>query len=63
MTFFCFLDTDRGETPHMEPLDAAALDDARIEARRLMTQHASACRARIFLDAAEVDMLRREDPA
>ncbi|NBW11677.1 MAG: hypothetical protein EBR82_26960 [Caulobacteraceae bacterium] len=63
MTFFCFLDTDRSDTPHMEPLDAASLDDARIEARRLMAQHASASRARIFLDAAEVDMLRRDDSA
>lgn len=63
MTFFCFLDTDQGDTPHMEPLDAASLEDARAEARRLMVAHASASRARIFLDAAELDMLRREDSA
>lgn len=57
MTFFCFLDSDHLPMAHMEPLDAETLEEARQQAADLLSQHRSAKAARIFLDAAEVDLL------
>ena len=42
---------------HMEPLDAASLEEARQQASRLLKHHRSARSARIYLDGAEVAIL------
>lgn len=57
MTFFCFLDSEHLPMAHMEPLDAETLEEARQQATHLLKHHRSARAARIYLDAAEVDVL------
>lgn len=59
MPYFCFVESTSTAVPHMELLDADCLDQARSETQRLLGQHSSAARARIFLDAVEMDILRR----
>ena len=64
MTFFCFLDSDHLPMAHMEPLDTETLEEARQQAVHLLSQHRSAKAARIFLNAAEVDLLKAKgDPS
>lgn len=48
MTYICFIESDILSVPHMEPLSAQTLDDARIEARRLLATHASGIAAHVF---------------
>lgn len=62
LTYYCFIDSRFSNTPHMEALDADSLEQAKAEARRLMSQHASAVAARIFLDDDEVAVLQRGTP-
>ncbi len=59
MTFFCFLESANSSVPHMEPLDAESLEEARQQAKRLLSRHTQAMSARIYLDAEEVDVLAR----
>lgn len=57
MTFFCYLDSSADSVLHMEPLEAMNAEDARREAQLLLRHHASAHRARIYLNAEEVAVL------
>lgn len=41
----------------MHPMEASSLADAQVEAQRLMQQHAGVAGARIFLNAAEVEVI------
>lgn len=60
MTFFCFLESSILSVPHMEPLLADDLDEAKLEAEALLDQHASACAAQIFEDDERVASIRRD---
>ena len=48
MTYICFVESDILSVPHMEPLSARTLDEAREEARRLLASHASGIAAHVF---------------
>ncbi len=54
MTYFCFLQSESGVLPHMEPLDAESLEEAIREALQLLEDHGSAVAARICLNEVEV---------
>ncbi|RZJ00909.1 MAG: hypothetical protein EON90_05235 [Brevundimonas sp.] len=60
MTFFCFIDSDILSVPHMEPLMADDLHDAKIEAETLLGQHASGSAAHVFEDDEKVATIRRD---
>lgn len=60
MTYFCFIESDILSVPHMEPLTADNLDDAREEARRLLASHASGIAAHVLKDDEKVLTLRAE---
>lgn len=60
MTYFCFIESDILTVPHMEPLMAEELDDARSEAEALLGQHASGYAAQIFEGDEKVATIRRE---
>lgn len=60
MTYFCFIESEIASVPHMEPLMAEELDDARTEAEALLDQHASGYLAHVFEDDERVATLRRE---
>ena len=68
MTYFCFIETEIQTVPHMEPLTAEELDDAKTEAARLLAQHASEYVAHVYEDDERVatitpDMPLRPAPA
>lgn len=60
MTYFCFIESSLRSVPHMEPLLADDLDDAKQEAAELMGLHASGYAAHIFEDDERVATVRRE---
>lgn len=60
VTYFCFIESDILSVPHMEPLMAEELDDARAEAEALLGQHASGYAAHVFEDDEKVATIRRE---
>ena len=60
VTYFCFVESDILSVPHMEPLMAEELDDARTEAEVLLGQHASGYAAHVFEDDEKVVTIRRE---
>ncbi len=60
MTYFCFIESDILSVPHMEPLMAEELDDAKTEAEALLGQHASGYAAHVFEDDEKVATIRRE---
>lgn len=60
MTYFCFIESDILSVPHMEPLMAEELEDAKAEAEALLGQHASGYAAHIFEDDEKVATIRRE---
>ena len=62
MTFICFIESSASRVPHMEALDASTLDEARLQTRRLLSQHSRARLARIFFDAVEVEVLPVKAP-
>ena len=59
MTFFVFIESDILSVPHMEPLMAEELDDAKTEAEAVLEQHASGYAAHVFEDDEKVATLRR----
>ena len=61
MTYICFIESDILSVPHMEPLSALTLDDAREEARRLLSTHSSGIAAHVFAGEDRVISLRAED--
>lgn len=61
MTYFCFIESTILSVPHMEPMAADGLDDAKLEAEALLAQHASGYAAHIFVDDDRVATLRRGD--
>lgn len=61
MTYFCFIESSILSVPHMEPMVAEDLDEARLEAEGLLAQHASGYAAHIFEDDDRVATLRRDD--
>lgn len=60
VTYFCFIESDILSVPHMEPLVAEELDDARVEAEALLGQHASGYAAHVFDGNEKVATIRRE---
>lgn len=60
MTYFCFIESDILSVPHMEPLMAEELDEAKTEAEALLSQHASGYLAHVFEDDERVATIRRE---
>jgi hypothetical protein len=60
VTYFCFIESDILSVPHMEPLMAEELDDAKTEAEALLGQHASGYAAHVFEDDEKVATIRRE---
>lgn len=48
MTYFCFIESSILTVPHMEPLVAGDLGEAKQEAAALLDQHASGHVAHIF---------------
>lgn len=47
MSFFCYLQSADGSTPHFEALNAASPDEARALASSILKRHASAVRAEV----------------
>jgi|JI7StandDraft_1071085.scaffolds.fasta_scaffold656333_1 hypothetical protein len=62
MTFFCFIESSILSVPHMEPLLADDLHEAKIEAEALLAQHASGYAAHVFEDDEKVASIRNEVP-
>jgi hypothetical protein len=60
MTYFCYIESTILSVPHMEPLIAADLDEAKLEAEALLDQHASGYAAHIFEGDERVASLRRQ---
>lgn len=60
MTYFCFIESEILTVPHMEPLLAEELDDAKAEAERLLAQHASGYAAHLFEDDEQVATIRSD---
>jgi hypothetical protein len=61
MTFFCFIESTKLSVPHMEPLRADDLEEAKLEAEALLEQHASGLAAHIIEDDERVASVRRGD--
>lgn len=60
MTFFCFIESEILSVPHMEPLMADDLHEAKIEAEALLSHHASGIAAHVFEDDERVATIRPE---
>ena len=60
MTYFCFIESDILSVPHMEPLAAENLGDAKTEAEALLGHHTSGYAAHVFEDSDKVATIRRE---
>lgn len=60
MTYFVFIESDILTVPHMEPIGADTLDEARDAAEALLGQHASGYAAHLFEDDERVATIRRE---
>ncbi|RYF31454.1 MAG: hypothetical protein EOO23_02510 [Comamonadaceae bacterium] len=60
MTFFCFIESDILSVPHMEPLAADTLAEAKDEAEALLGQHASGYAAHVFEGDDKLATIRRE---
>jgi hypothetical protein len=60
MAYFCFIEFTSRSVPHMEPLVADDLDEAKLEAEALLDQHASGYIARVFDGDEQVASVRRE---
>lgn len=61
MTYICFIESTILSIPHMEPLSATKADEAREEARRLLSQHASGIAAHVFAGEERIHTIRAED--
>ncbi len=62
-TYFCFIERDILDTPHMEPLTAETDDDAKAEAAALLRTHASGIAAHILCDDIRIATIRTSDQA
>ncbi|MDP2116586.1 MAG: hypothetical protein Q8J71_04240 [Brevundimonas sp.] len=60
MAYFCFIESTARSVPHMEPLVADDLDEAKLEAEALLDQHASGHIAHVFDGDERVASVRRE---
>jgi len=60
MAYFCFIESTSRSVPHMEPLVADDLDEAKLEAEALLDQHASGYVAHVFDGDEQVASVRRE---
>lgn len=60
MAYFCFIESTARSVPHMEPLVADDLDEAKLEAEALLDQHASGHIAHVFDGDEQVASVRRE---
>ena len=60
MTYFCYVECSILSVPHMEPLAADDLDEAKLEAEALLAQHASGYAAHVFEDDERVATIRRK---
>ncbi|MBX3476867.1 MAG: hypothetical protein KF910_04620 [Brevundimonas sp.] len=58
MTYFCFIESDILSVPHMEPLAAETVEEARAEAVQLLAHHASAVAAHVFFGDERVHSIR-----
>ena len=58
MTYICFVESDTQSVPHMEPLAAMTAEEARDEALRLLSRHASGRAAHVFKGDECVHSLR-----
>lgn len=63
MTYFCFIESSILSVPHMEPLMADELQEAKAEAEVLLAQHASGYVAHVFEDEQRVASIRRDNRA
>ena len=59
MTFFCYIESNILTVPHMEPLEAESVDDAKSEAERLLYAHASGYAAHVFREDQRLLTIRR----
>lgn len=59
MAYFCFIESTAQSVPHMEPLIADELDEAKLEAEALLDQHASGYVAKVFDGDEQVASVRR----
>ena len=60
MTYFCFIESTLLSVPHMEPMAADDLDQARREAEALLAQHASGYAAHVFEGDDRIVTIRRD---
>lgn len=58
VTYFCFIESDILSVPHMEPLMADDLAEAKAEAEALLRQHASGYAAHVFEDVERLATIR-----
>ena len=61
MTYICFIESTILSVPHMEPLSASNADEARDEARRLLSRHASGIAAHVFAGDERIHTIRAEE--
>ena len=59
MAFFCYIESNILTVPHMEPLEAESVDDAKSEAERLLYAHASGYAADVFREDQRLLTIRR----
>lgn len=59
MTYFCFVESDILSVPHMEPLAAETVEEAREEAERLLYDHASGYAVHVFQNDDRLLTIRR----
>lgn len=59
MTYFCFIEIGAGKVPHMEPLDADTLHDAKAQAAAMLLRHSTGTTARVVKDGEHLATVNR----
>lgn len=62
MTFSCYIESNILTVPHMEPLEAESVDDAKSEAERLLYAHSSGYAAPVFREDQRLLTIRHPAP-
>ncbi len=57
VNFICYLETHTSAVPHMEVLPVKTLPEARLAARRMLSEHRRPIAAHIFRNDERVDTL------
>lgn len=58
MDFFCLIETEGCQVPHLEWLPVSSLDEARTQARRMLREHQRPLAAHIYAGNHQLDVLK-----